>query len=308
MILLITFTWSLPGPQKTTEAKITQKTYFELSSKRERSIEDYKLIAYKITTFIGFAIDKTVCLGQVSATTNSISQPYIKGETLPIRIFVVYPSQPYTKEAPIIDSYYMLFNYGQIQKDAERLINNWIDAYDEIAPALNLYFSTKIGAQRYVDGKFLALVQALETYHRRTSDEKLMAEETFKELVKTIVDQCPEDNKNWLEGRLKHGNELSLSQRIKAIIKPFKDKIGTSKEREKLINKITETRHYLTHYDKNSESKVSTDGKDLYVLCLKLEVIFQLHLLQILGFEKDEINSIAINSQQIQHKIQYKSK
>ena len=68
----------------------------------------------------------------------------------------------------------MLFNFGAIKTNAQQVFNNWLNSYEYLSPALSLYFSTKAGAQKYLDGKFLALAQGLETHHRRTSSETLM--------------------------------------------------------------------------------------------------------------------------------------
>jgi hypothetical protein len=199
----------------------------------------------------------------------------------------------------------MLFRYGQIKEDAAKIINNWIDAYARIDPALNLYFSTKVGAQKYLDGKFLALAQGLETYHRRTSTDKLMDEEKFKELVEGIISKCPDENQEWLKGRLMHGNEINLRRRIKSIIEPFKDVVGTKDEQSKIISKIVDTRNYLTHYDESSKLKAA-DGQDLLSLCYKMEAIFQLHFLQVLGFTQEEIKSVLANSYPLQEKLNLK--
>jgi len=302
MNLLITFSRTLPENPNTTEAKITQKTYFKLVSEQERPLNDFTSAASKITTLLGFAIDKTVCLEQVSATFDAIPQDISNNKTVPFSVSVYYASQPYTKLEQKIDRHRMLFRFGQIREDAERIVNNWFDAYDEIDPALNLYFSTKTGAYKYLEGNFLALAQGLETYHRRTSNEKLMDEAVFKELTENLIKQCPEKNQEWLSERLQHGNELNLRKRIKNIIEPFKKLIGTSKKREKLITTIVATRNYLTHYNEALESKAAR-GRDLLLLCLKMEAIFQLHLLQVLGFTQEEVQSVFDHSDELQQKL-----
>lgn len=302
MKLLITFSWTLPGFPTTTEAKITQKTYFKLVSEQERPLNDFISTAYKITTLLCFAIDKTVCIERVSATLNTLLQDIGNGKTSPVLISIYYASLPYSKIEPKIDRHRMLFRYGQIRDDAERIVNNWFDAYDEIDPALNLYFSARTGVHKYLDGKFLALAQGLETYHRRTSSEKLMDDVVFKELTENLIKQCPEKNQEWLSERLKHGNEINLGRRVKGIIEPFKVLFGTSQERNKLIRRIVDTRNYLTHYDK-SLKLVAVGGRDLWLLCLRMEAIFQLHLLQVLGFTREEIKSFFDNSNELQKKV-----
>ncbi|MEG4058200.1 MULTISPECIES: ApeA N-terminal domain 1-containing protein [unclassified Microcoleus] len=302
MNLLITFSPTLLGYPNTTEAKITQKTYFKLVSEQERPLNDFTSAAYKITTLLGFAIDKTVCLDQVSVTSDAIRQDMGNNKTVPVSISVYYASQPYTEIEPKIEWHRMLFRFGQIREDAERIVNNWFDAYEVIDPALDLYFSIKTGAYKYFEGKFLALAQGLETYHRRTSNEKLMDEAVFKELTENLIKQCPEKNQKWLSGRLEYGNELNLRKRIKNIIEPFKDFIGTKKQRKKLITTIVDTRNYLTHYNEALESKAAS-GRDLWLLCLKMEAIFQLHLLQVLGFTPAEVESVFHHSHELQQKL-----
>ena len=302
MKLLVTFSWTPPSFPITTEAKITQKTYFKLTSEQKCPLNHFISAAYKITTLLGFAIDQTVCIEQLLATSDTIREDIGHGKTIPVSILIYYKSLPYTKIEPKIEWHRMLFRFTQIRENAECRVNKWFDAYDKIEPALNLYFSTKTGAYKYSDAQFLALAQGLETYHRRTSNEPLMDEAVFKELTEKLIEQCPEKNQDWLSGRLKHGNEVNLRRRIKSIIEPFKEFLGTKEERKKLITTIVDTRNYLTHYDKSLES-VAASGKDLYWLCLKMEAIFQLHLLQVLGFTEAEIKSVFDNSYELQQKL-----
>jgi hypothetical protein len=196
----------------------------------------------------------------------------------------------------------MLFSYGTIRSNAKDVFNNWINAYEIIAPALSLYFSTKIGAQKYLEGKFLALAQGLETYHRRTSDEKAMDSNEFESLVAIIIEACPDQHVEWLKGRLTHGNEINLAKRLKRIIEPFKDKLGNSRERKSLLRKIVDTRNYLTHYNEDLKDSAA-HGSELWGLCQKMEVIFQLHFLKVIGFGDKEISTVLENCYPLKQKI-----
>ena len=307
MKLLITFSWTLPGLPHTTEAKITQKTYFNLVSQQERPLTDFTSIAHKLTTFLCFAIDKTVCINQITATVNAIrrdpnDQDINNGEPEPVSIPLYYARPPYTKEVPTIERYHMLFRYQAIKAKAEQIINNWLQAYDKFEPALNLYFGVATGGVRYLDDKVLALAQGLEIYHRRTSDETRMDKSNFESLRQTLKAQCPEEHRKWLSERLKYGNELSLRQRIKRIIEPFKKFIGDENQREKLIGSIVDTRNYLTHHDESLESR-ATSGDELSRLYRKMETIFQLCILQELGFTQTEIESVLDKSYRLRKKL-----
>jgi hypothetical protein len=219
-----------------------------------------------------------------------------------LNIKVYYPSLPFSEEAPKIDHHRMLFRFGHIRGNAETIINNWLNAYSIIRPALGLYFSAVTGTHKYLDGKFLALAQGLETYHRRTSSESLMERDKFRKLVASLLCLCPKVHRKWLRGRLLHGNEINLGQRIKKIIEPYKSYLGNSKERNKLIRSVVNTRNYLTHYSEELE-KESAKGVDLWVVCQKMEAIFQLHLLQQLGFSEPEIQEILTNNYKLKQKF-----
>ena len=308
MKLLISFSWTLPGLPHVTEAKIIQKTYFNLVSQQERPLADFISIAHKLTTFLCFAIDKTVCINLITATLNTIprdtdNQDADNREPKLVSIPLYYESLPYTKEVPKVERLDMLFGYPEIQTRAEEMINNWLEAYDKIEPALNLYFSVFTGGFSYLDAKVLALAQGLETYHRRTSDETRMDQDNFESLIQPLRDLCPEEHRNWFSERLKHGNELSLSKRMQRIIEPFKQFIGDKDQRAKLIRNIVDTRNYLTHHNESLKSKTAS-GDKLFRLYRKMEAIFQLRLLQELGFTQTEIESILDKSYRLRKKLE----
>lgn len=301
MTLLIKFSWTPPNYPNITEAKITQKTDFELISEEECSLDEFISIAYKITTFLSFAIDQIVCIDKISAISSSKYEKF-NGQIRFIPILLIYRSQPFIKSEPKNYWSRMLFTYPGISENAELIINKWLEACDNIDIPLNLYFATQTKAYKYLESNFLALAHTLETYHRKMSDEKLMDEDIFKEVTENLLEKCSEEHKQWLSGRLQHGNEISFRKRVKNIIEPFKDFFGTPKEQKELITSIVDTRNYFTHYDISLETKALRREK-LWLLCRKMEAIFQLQLLYILGFKLDKIKSIIEMSRELQQKI-----
>lgn len=300
--LKFTFGWTLPGFPIVTNAKITQKAYIKLSSPEPKPLNDFISIAYKLVNFICFAIDQTVCIRDVSAKHSELRREISdsKFSLIPIKIF--YPSLPFSKEAAKIDWHSMLFRFPQIRENAEEILINWLNAYEIIEPALNLYFSSKMGDHKYLNGRFLSLAQGLETYHRRTSNETLMSESDFENLVSEIMEASPDEHKEWLAGRLKHGNEINLGKRLKKVVEPFKDLVGTSKVCSKTIRSIVNTRNYYTHFSAELESEAA-NGQELWDLCMKMEAIFQLHLLKNVGFADEQVVLIAKNSRKLQQKL-----
>ena len=214
----------------------------------------------------------------MSATSENRRENIGDGTTKPIPINIYYSSQHYSKGEPKIYPYPRLFGFIQIQNDAERIINNWIKAYERINPTFDLYFSTQIG-QPYLTVKFLTLVQGLEAYHHR--GKNLTAYRQSK----------------------KGDRELYLREKIEDVIEPFKGVICDEDKQGKLIDEIVNTRNYLTHYNPEKESKAAKD-EDLLPLCLTMELLFQLHFLQLIGFRREQIDSLLANSIPLRRKLE----
>lgn len=301
MKLDINFCYSRPKIPVIKEVKITQRTFFTLKSEEPCNIDLFISLAHKISHLISFAIGETVSIKNVSARKsieNDESIQYYPQET---KIF--YRSTTYTKNIPKCLTWDMLFNFDNIKNNAEAVFNKWINAYENLSPTLFLYFSTKNNSINTISSKFLALAQALETYHRRISDEKLMPDDIYESLLLEIVNNCPEQHKDWLYGRLKYGNEITLSKRLKKIIGPFKKYFGNNAQRQNLLKKIVDTRNFLTHYDKSLIDK-SAKGKELWILYFNMEIILNLNFLHIIGFNDENIEDIVKNCKVIKSKFE----
>ena len=285
MQLLIMFAWTPPGFPNTKSAEVSQKTFFKLISKDACELDKFISIAQKITAFLCFVMDEIVCLESISATSNSHCQEIADG----VKIYC--PSWPYAKNEPVIDEWDTLFKYEDRQNRVESIINRWIDNYEQITPALDLYFLTKAGTLPTMDLQFLTLVQALEAFHRRTSDEKHMDADECKEIRKKMIGECPEEHKDWFRPQLLRANELTLINRFERMTEPF-DKFMCGEKRVGLIKIIKDTRNYLTHYDSSLEPKAAK-GEVLKFLCLKMNVLFRLHFLKLIGFDEQEIDDIV---------------
>ena len=250
------------------EASISEKIYFKLVSQSARELDEFVSVARKITEFLCFAMNETVSLYSMSATSDDLFKEIGNGKPIPISIDVYYRSWPYAKDEPEVNLYNMLFRFKEIQNDAERIINNWLKGYEYSAPAFRLYFLAKMGEQTYLEEKFLTLVQGLEAYHQRI---------------------C---------------RDMYLRDRIMNIIEPFKDIIGTDENRQKLINSIMDTRNYLTHHTPSKELKAAK-GVNLWPLCMKMELLLELHILQLMGFSREKIDSIVDNCPGLKRKLNW---
>ena len=300
--LEICFNWTVPNTCDRTEAKIVQNACFKLTSQEARPLTDFTETAFKITNLMCLAMDDTISMKRLVATSPDIATQMSNGQKRPLSIKVYYESQPYSEREPRKTGHDMIFTYKAMSHHADKFFNKWLAAYETLSPAMSLYFSVKTNAHQYIDGKFLALAQGLETYHRRTSDKTLMETSQYEDVTKKIIKECPKEHQDWLSQRLMYGNELSLRKRLKAIAEPFKNYLGSNAEREKLLRLILTTRNYLTHYSIELEEEAAKE-RDLWAICQKMEALFSLHLLAEIGFTETEIQTIVNSSQTLKRKL-----
>lgn len=271
MELLIAFSWQPPPfsivPK---EAKVAQKIHFHLVSQESRELDEFLSVANKLTTFLCFAVNEVVYLDSMSTVFDTPHQDVRENLRLETSVDIYSYSSLHSKDDPEIYRHNMLFEFEKIQDKAEIIINNWMKGCEQSGPAFHFYLWTQMDAYPYSEVKFLTLVQGLEAYHRKMFNE----------------------------------NRVKLRNRIEEIIEPFKDIIGTNEEREKLITSIMDTRNYWTHYNPKLESRIAT-GWNLEILCLKIEVLFQLHFLRLIGFNQEDIRSIAWDCSELRERLQF---
>lgn len=286
---------TLPAINK---AEITHQNYIRICFDEPQPLDVFLKLMHKLTAFVGFAVDTTILVKDISLTTDGLVQGLGNGRVIPIPIKLYFQSSLRSSRSTDVSVHHMLFHFDDIRGNAEVVFKRWIQLFDTIEPAIGLYFSSVSGAHQFLESRFLSLAQAFETLHRRTSLETKCDPALYNENVQLILAAVPYHLKEFVRARLKHGNEVNLRQRLKRIIEPHKQLIGNSDEVRNFLDKVTSTRNFLTHYDLELEQK-SVRGVKLLGLCVKLEAIFQLQLLHQLDFSAGEIKNVIANSHRL---------
>jgi hypothetical protein len=143
------------------------------------------------------------------------------------------------------------------------------------------------------------LVHALEAHHRRTTSTLNLPEDEHENRMESILGAVPEEHKKWLEGELKYSNELKLRKRIKHIFdghpRTLDSVVGSGKDKKRFVNKVIDTRNYLTHFDESLKDRAAR-GAELHRLNDKLTHLLEMCLMAEIGFEDDEIKKAVILS------------
>ncbi len=239
-------------------AEIRQDTYWRFHSNENQEFINFFDIAKKITNLMIFAIDMPVCIEEITVQNNNIQEVCLNGKELGIpKNIQVFTNQTLcSDERNEVHWNDMLFRYQDIE-DIGALIHRWLKMHNIIDPSLDLYFSVKFSKNKYEKSQFLVLSQAIDALFNRLNPK---------------------------EDRIVFRDKVN---RLFEVLEVVWDK----KELETYVDKIINTRNYLTHYDKKKEKKCIL--KDEYPEYINtLELLLQFHFLLQLGFKKEKIYKI----------------
>ena len=300
--LKLSFSATLPAIPAAKEARIVQKAHITLIPGDLRPLDDFLTLVLRLHNFLRLAIDKPISVDSVTGYSREKAGSLDEGKTYQIPIELFFQGPPYAEEKPQSLWFTMLFSRRDVADQLEGMLCTWLKNYTVHESAFNLYFASISGAPIYLESKFLSLVQGIEVLHRREFPGTQMAEDEFGELLDNVLRAVPCDRRELVQAKLRYANELPLRRRLKQMVDPFMESFGETRKRKSFISKVTDTRNYLTHYDKALASK-AVEGKDLWNLCLKLEALFQMHLLRLMGMDIDCIRSIANENQALRFKL-----
>jgi hypothetical protein len=275
------------------KASIEQQMIIRIESAHETSIELYYSIIQHLQNFLCLAVRETVHVLNMAGETEA-SKMEDMDYYRPVGIF--YRSPNISESAEDLLMWDMLFSYQDIAADFEILLRNWFKKEDVLKPICGLYFGVLNNPLQYLENRFLSLVQAAEAFHRRIYAGKYLPDSKYKDLVyiplTNAIPDMNQDLQKSLEDRLWYGNEYSLRTRLGRLL----DKCGEIVpqllgNRTEFINKIIDTRNYLTHYDQ-ALYKRAASGADLVSLTKKLRILVEVCLVTQIGLDINKASAL----------------
>jgi len=271
------------------KASVEQQMIVRIETVHEASIEGYHSIIQHLQNFLCLAVREPVHVLNMEGETEANKMNDLAYYP-PVGIF--YKS-PYISETPeSLLGWDMLFTYQDISADFEVLLRNWFEKADVLKPICGLYFGVLNNPLQYLENQFLSLVQAAEAFHERIYGGRYLQDSKYKALVFTpLVNAIPDVNqdlKESLKNRLKYGNEYSLRTRLSELLdecgKIVPQLLGNRKE---FINKVLDTRNYLTHYDQELYKRAAR-GQALVSLTKKLRILMEVCLVTQTGLDANK--------------------
>lgn len=287
--LILGFGFSAKNPDFVS-INLEQRVYWKLCSEKLRPLEEFRECAFRINNFLSLAMDQPVCMRNFKLTRKDIATQYAdKKIEVPLRL--IYCITNYQDQSAKTHIRAMLFGLPRVRDNFEKLINSWLNLYNIAEPALNLFFSVINEPNKFSETKFLSLAQSMETLHRRTDHTTATPEAEYEDFKARIISCTPVEMHEWLETKLKFGNELSFRKRLMALISPFETLLGDPRETKKITTKILNSRNYYTHYSPDLE-QIAQKGDDLLNLTYTMEALCKLIILKMLGFSVEEIEGM----------------
>ncbi len=181
----------------------------------------------------------------------------------------------------------------EVRLELPEALESWFAKREKLAPVHGLFFGALFGPKTGPEFQFLSLAQALETYHRRTrSASRYESEEEYQGHYEKIVDALPGTLPGPLRQRLKqtlkYGNEWSLRKRVKDLLDEIPEEGVLESERERFVQRVVDTRNYLTHYSEDSEAG-ALRGPKLNETVDELRRVLAFFLLRELGLNEQKI-------------------
>jgi hypothetical protein len=277
-------------------ATVRQDVYVEFQQASRDTLEDYMQTATRFEHLLTLATGSLVRASSIKAVVRT-EEADAKSPSIIVDIFY-QPVRNAHRRNPLTDEF--LFTLPDIAGREEECFRSWFTKVDWLDPVSALYFGTLYNPSKYLDFNFLALVQAVEAYHRRTSDETDKPAGEHEARIKEILEAAPAAHRDWLREKLRYSNELSLRRRLKLLFAQFSYLLddGLIPDRKATINAIYENRNYLTHYDTAIKGRAANGARLLFMVEV-LKLLLQACFLRELGLPDAKVKEFASRSRTV---------
>lgn len=190
----------------------------------------------------------------------------------------------------------LLFRFDDIKDRPGEAFCGWLTNAEGLTPVRALFFLALYG-ENFIEGRFLALVQAAESFHRRfRGGAYLPAAEYEQKVIRPLLASLPSNIdsslRQSLQNRIKYGSEYSLRKRLTLLFREHREALEAVVPNPlALIDPIVTLRNSLTHLPPGGEGTEDSEGwlRYNFVLRMLLECCF----LKTMGFSDHEIRDLA---------------
>lgn len=272
---------------------LQSQPYISVISQIPRQIKYFIDLSDKIRKFISLAVDQEVQMQSFTFVEER------SGQVVPIRMYLETGASRKAQYEP--DLLKVLFTLSDIENDFAEMMCHWIERFEprKVGHALNLYFAGKWKETSFLDVNFIFLAQAIEVLHRQTfPSSKPMEKKKYRKIADEFIDSFPETIPDLIKNNIYQANRASLRDRVEEMALPFENWFRDNETSKEFAMKVSETRNHLTHYSRELKNGLGK-GEPLHKLYTKLEILLLLHILEFIGFNREQITTMTERSERL---------
>lgn len=269
-------------PPKEEETKIVQRLSVTMESPQKLSLDEFVKIRNTITSLISFATKDNVNVDDeyLIDFDDSYTISLEKTEYTEYYKHYLYTS---SRTLDIFATRVFDYNFQMSQLPEDNTLNIKLE---KLKPVFNLYLSLLKYPDMPHEVVFLNIAQALETFHARFFYNN--KKEQYVKSVHQRFASLPnfEMYKNLLlSDAQENSSYIILVSRLNDLFIGANDGLfGEYYIEDNYAQKITDTRHYYTHYGKSKEEK-ALKGNDLLNAIYILRLLLEYHVCLMLGID-----------------------
>lgn len=195
----------------------------------------------------------------------------------------------------------MLFRLADAPGGWAELIPRWLSLERELARVLDVYFAYRTAPARFVEGRFLSLVQVLEGYHSRRFRDEVLPEQEHRARVKDVTGAAPETHREWARDALWWANRPTLDDRLRETLESTGALLSELiPDTDAFVKAVKRSRNSYTHVSQESDDRYVLRGGQLFWLAAQVDWMIKLRLLIDLGFEEQQIGELLKRNERFQ--------
>ncbi|MDL2320112.1 hypothetical protein LJC45_03155 [Alistipes sp. OttesenSCG-928-B03] len=247
---------------------IEQLSFFGISHDLEKS--DFLALAEKARLFNQF-----LSIATLNDTTYPQYELRIKNDNGEDAWYSLFIRNNSNKIETKIEHHELLIKHDNIKSQFARIIKKWYQIKDNLAPIKSHLLDSISKKSTFDSGDFLIIVQALEGYHTRFLEKEHRKEK-----------------------KINANTKISLNNRLTYIVENFETVTKIKSLYENVnMEEIVATRDYYSHlFQKEKKKHLIKDVNTLYQYTRKLRLLLICCVLELIGFDKNTINSILQNN------------
>ena len=279
------------------KAEVTFNSYLKLTPETMKNFEWYTQKMYSLQKLLTLLSGHSIYVKSISfdGEEETIDGPFDK-EIKRRKTYKWFYNQNEVNLIEKININDFTIRYPEIKDSFGDIVNNWFVKENNLDVVYELVVSEFYGIP-HLTSTFLNFMQAIEVFHRRSYDGKIIEEDEYEAFENMMADfiqnEAPEQLKTKLLQSLQHGNERNLNYRLKDLIRNLNSdtKLFLFNNHRSVphafLKQLVDTRNYLTHYDPRDKDIIETE--DRYYAIQRLKAFITVLLFKELGLPEEFI-------------------